>query len=316
MIDLIGSFAAIWLAFWFSLSVLSVLLYPAVKRLLFNLHPRYGSSLLLGYWAAPFLLSLISTTLLFLPAVESLLVGSHCHAACDDHVPVAQSAFLTWLGLVLAGGMLSVCLYRLLSHIKASFDLRRQFGLLGNPRADYQLIDSREPLVFTLGWWRPEVFVSHGILDRCGGDEMDIVLTHEREHLRRRDNLRLLLARVFGILLPAALSNRLMDDLRLLTEEACDFQAAENFGEVRVAEVLLKMQKLLQERTFLPPGVAIAFGEREVEERIVALLGAAKRYRPSAGQLGSLWVALFLCLVFIVEPLHHSSEWLLQIIGG
>jgi hypothetical protein len=37
----------------------------------------------------------------------------------------------------------------------------------------------------------------------------------------------------------------MMVDLQLMTEEACDFRAAEKFGHIAVAETLIKVKRLL-----------------------------------------------------------------------
>jgi Zn-dependent protease with chaperone function len=51
------------------------------------------------------------------------------------------------------------------------------------------------PEAFCAGLFRPRVHVTTGLLRTLAGRELDAVLAHEREHARRRDPLRLALAR-------------------------------------------------------------------------------------------------------------------------
>ena len=57
-----------------------------------------------------------------------------------------------------------------------------------------------DPRAFSFCYWfiRPRICLSSGLLSRLDRDELDAVLLHERSHLRRRDPLRLLVARYFA----------------------------------------------------------------------------------------------------------------------
>lgn len=54
------------------------------------------------------------------------------------------------------------------------------------------------PRAFCVGVLRPRVVVTTGALARLSARELDAVLAHERVHVRRRDGLRLLLARALA----------------------------------------------------------------------------------------------------------------------
>ncbi|RDH90866.1 MAG: hypothetical protein DIZ77_12270 [endosymbiont of Seepiophila jonesi] len=45
-----------------------------------------------------------------------------------------------------------------------------------------------------LGWLRPRIFMSCGMLRRLNSSELGVVMAHEQSHARRRDALRLALA--------------------------------------------------------------------------------------------------------------------------
>lgn len=316
MLDTLGSFATIWLSVWLLLSVLFVIVYPLVRVTLFKLHPRLGSNLLLAYLSAPFLMSLVSVVLLYFPGIEAILVDKHCHRDCAIHVPAFDSALLALPGLLLLGIILCVFVVKLCVNLIVAGKLRKQFQLLAKRQGEFYLIQSPDTLVFTLGWWNPAIYISEGLIDQCEAQDLEIVLCHEIEHRSRKDNLRILLVRVFHLLLPWPVVKNLLDDLRLLAEESCDFSAAARFGDVGVATALLRLQKITQHRRTLLPAFAAAFGEHQVESRIIALLSIAERRVLSSFQLGILCVSMLLYFVLIINPLHHGSEWLIAFLMG
>ncbi len=316
MINVLGTFSAIWLVLWVLLSVLFVLIYPVVRPLLFRLHPRYGSALLLFYWTVPFLASISSTLILFLPTVESVLVEAHCHTECLEHAPIIHSDGLAWFGVVIGSIVFVLLSAQFVLTMRRSVQLHRQFSSLGRSRGEYYAIKSQCPLVFTLGWWNPSIYVSDGLALGCDERDLSIILRHEQAHQERRDNLRLLLARLCSAILSQSLARQMMADLQLMTEEACDFRAAEKFGHIAVAETLVKVKRLLMAHPApLPMGV-LGFAEREVETRIMALLNAASRVSPKPWQLFLLGVGILLGLMLLVSPLHHGSEWVITFLAA
>jgi beta-lactamase regulating signal transducer with metallopeptidase domain len=314
MIHTIGTFFAICLVLWLALSIVFVALYPFMRSWFMSLHPRYGSLLLLAFWTAPFIASLSSTLILFMPSIDSVLIDPHCHSDCSSHVPLISSTGLAWFGFTTGSIVFLLLIYRLLHTMYQSLQLRRQFNFLGRKHGDYYTINSRSPLVFTLGWWKPRIYISEGLSRACANKDLSIVLLHEQAHQERRDNLRLLMARLCSAILIGRLARNVMNDLRLMTEEACDFRAAERFGHVAVAETLLKIKRLLMNQPSALPQHALAFAERDVESRVIALLKGSALISPRPWQLGLLSVLLIFGLVLMVGPLHHGSEWIIALL--
>lgn len=314
MINTIGTFSAIWLVLWLGLAVLFVFAYPLLRPFFLRLHPRHGSTLLLAWWVLPFAASLSSTLFLFMPTAENLLVDAHCHDECTSHVPLIDSPVLAWFGLVVGVLVVSVLLLRFVTTLRKSRQLHTQFDFLGKRRGPWFEMEAQCPLVFTLGWWRPRIYISSGLRRACDESDMQIILQHERAHQQRRDNLRLLMARLCCAILPAALAHRVLDDLQVVTEEACDFRAADAFGAVAVAQTLLKVKRLLMAQPAAVPTLAMAFAERDVEIRIKALLEATGRVSLHRWQLATLLSAGVLALVLLVGPLHHGSEWVISVL--
>ncbi|MFM1897152.1 MAG: hypothetical protein RLZZ385_2226 [Pseudomonadota bacterium] len=314
MIEVIGSFATIGLVLWLLLSIVFVLFYPVIRPALMATHPRNGSFLLLAYWSGPFLVSLFCTCLLYMPGLESLLVDAHCHADCGDHLPVLGSTGLAFVAIGLSLGILLLLTVRVVVNLLAGWRMQHEFAVLSHGGRRFRVIASDRPLVFTLGWWRPQIYFSEALLQQCTPGQLDVILSHEQEHSRRRDNLRLLLVRAFGLLLPARFYGQIKSDARSLIEQACDFRAAETYGAFAVAETLLHIQRLMQGLAQDVPRHAAAFLECDVETRITAVLEGRSRIVLSDAQVLVLMVLLAGCFMATVAPLHHASERMIALL--
>lgn len=92
------------------------------------------------------------------------------------------------------------------------------------------------------GLLRPRLLISAGLLRDLSSNELRAVLHHEREHLRRYDPLRLLLARAFAEALPSRRAfQELAARLPLAQELAADRAAIAAVGPHALARALLKV---------------------------------------------------------------------------
>jgi Zn-dependent protease with chaperone function len=167
-----------------------------------------------------------------------------------------------------------------------------------------------EPFAVTYGLIRPRILVSTGLAAALARDEVRAVLAHEREHLRHRDPLRLLAARLFAAwacYLPAA--RWLAGRAALGRELAADRAAAAQAGSGVLAGALLKLAS-----TPACPAVAAASpagaGPRSLEARVRQLeAGRPPRQRPAVSRLlasaGALTVMApaFLCCAALSQVL-------------
>src|SRR5690606_30291747 len=225
--------------------------------------------------ALPFLASLLSTIGLFSPMLEHGFFNFHDHehtADCLHHFPFLDA---WWLILPVLGLAVATALglaLRCVQQLRLSRRLMRQLSAVSEPRGErgeWRLLHDKESLVFTLGWLKNRIFLTRGLLEHCEPRDVAIILDHEREHARRRDNLRLLFGRLLTLFLPPRLARWWLDDLHLFTEAACDSHTAEAHGELAVAETLLRIQRLVPEQTHLGGRqLACAFTGSEIEGRI------------------------------------------------
>jgi BlaR1 peptidase M56 len=107
---------------------------------------------------------------------------------------------------------------------------------------DVIVVDDVEPRAFCSGFLRPQIFLSTGTLRDLRGDELEAVLAHEEHHRRRRDPLRIAIARVFShafFFLP--ILRRLSDRYCAMAELAADDAAVRTTrgGGATLASALL-----------------------------------------------------------------------------
>lgn len=309
MINALGTFSLIWLALWSGLTLVFLLAYQSFRPFLLKLHPDQGSTLLLMFWGAPLLLSFSASMMLFMPSVEGLLVNPHCHGSCQQHVPLIDTPALAWFGFALAVLVVAGLAGKFTVSVLKGLQMHRHFDALATRQHGYFLLEAEEPVVFTLGWWRPRVYVSRGMQKRCSPKELAVILDHEEAHRRRRDNLRLLLGRIFGITLPRPLCQVLQHDLQLLSEQACDFASAGRHGAFPVAETLVHVGRILHRAS--QPKQGLGFNGSDLGHRVHALLAFDQRRSLKSWHLRAIAVLMAIALLSAVDPLHHAAEWLI-----
>jgi beta-lactamase regulating signal transducer with metallopeptidase domain len=168
--------------------------------------------------------------------------------------------------------------------------------------------------VFTLGWWRPEVFVSKGLLGACSATQLAVILDHESAHESRKDNLLLLLGHVFVLLIPPYWRKQVTSDLHVLCEQACDFEAADKHNPILVAETLVHVGRLL--RNSVSPVGSMAFDGADLTARVNALLHKQERYKLRTWQLALITAVLCSALTVSLNPLHHSAEHFIALVDA
>lgn len=238
----------------------------------------------------------------------------HCHAhdhglhLCGVHGDVHSP--LMALGVVLLtiasvrGVALGTRLWR------ASSDIAT-LGSMGTRRGALVEVPGEVALCHATGVIRPRVLLSAGLRVRLGVPAIDAALAHEYAHLRRRDPAVLVLlqfASIFG--LPTL---GLTTAFRAAADEAADAEAAAEVGAITVAEALVRLARIVNERSAPPSPVALAFGAHPLERRVELLLGGPLSPEKARGLSLSVAVAIAVLLLGAIgaEPIHHLVEDLL-----
>ncbi|MBI3568870.1 MAG: M48 family metalloprotease [Gemmatimonadetes bacterium] len=163
---------------------------------------------------------------------------------------------------------------------------------------------------FTTGWWRPRVFVARDLPSRLSLDELEAVLAHEAEHVRRRDPLRLFLLRTLAAVLfwlPAI--RRLVDDLGDEVEITADDAAARSHA-LPLAAAILKMAGA----DLGVPDVSVGFQRADLFERRIrrlagedAMVGTHVSRRSIAAAAAAL-LAVWVSGVIVLHPLPAPGD--------
>jgi len=257
--------------------------------------------------------SFICSALLFFPAAETLLVREHCHTNCGTHLPLVNSAYIAWPGIALLVGMLVLFVVRGWQQVAAAKTFTRQLYALSDksPQGESRLLHDQTPLIFTVGFTHNTVFLSDGLRSACNDEELNIVFAHEEAHVKRKDNLRLLLARLFSLPIPSRVAVILHDDLKLFTESACDAWAAKRFDKFSVAETFLKIQRLVPRMNQSLYSVSSIHGA-DIENRVATLLNSDRLRKPPIAITTAFVVFGVGLLGACIDPLHHLIELVLQ----
>lgn len=199
--------------------------------------------------------------------------------ACDRWISAGGPAAVAGLALaLLALATLALGLRSAGRQVAATRRYLRSLPLADSERAisgtSYAVIESAEPQAFCAGYLRPRIYLSRGALETLEDHELEAIVAHELHHQRRRDPLRLLLARAIAdALFFIPLMRRISDRYRDLGELAADEAAVRRLdGHGPLAAALLKFSDPAARPA---PVVAVA------PERVDHLLGD-----PEAGRWG------------------------------
>lgn len=138
------------------------------------------------------------------------------------------------------------------------------------------LVELAAPIAFCHGCLRPRVLVSRGLVGLLDGAELEALLLHEREHLRRRDPLKvaagqLLSASLFFVPVVPALYRRYLVEKELAADRAAVLAQGTDRA---LAGALLKV--LEHDQPMAAPALG-ASADGALDLRIDALLGEPVR---------------------------------------
>lgn len=281
------------------------------------LPPAPRARVLLAWAAAPVAIATALVGLTLWPSLGASLglAVDHCPAhlghvhLCLHHLPARGPGIVGALALGAFALGAGACLLRAvrLAALGSRLAGARSFELPSGAG----VVDSPRPFAVTVGWLRPRVVVSTALVERLTPAQLDVVVSHERAHAERRDALAVTAARVLSLAHLPFVRRRILQDLTLACEQACDEVAARACGDrVLVAETIVAAERAAGAvPPFASPG--LAFGGAEVGDRVESLLaGPAEGATPR--HLGWLLLALGAALASAAPHVHHWTETLLD----
>jgi Zn-dependent protease with chaperone function len=281
------------------------------------LPPSLRARVLIAWAATPVAIATAMIVFALWPSLGAALglTTDHCPAhtghvhLCLHHLPTRGPGIVGALGLatfsIVAGsalvqGVRSAALAAILARAK-SFELASGVGV----------VESSRPFAVTVGWFRPGVLVSTALLERLTPTQLEIVIAHERAHAVRRDALAVTAARLLTLAHLPSVRRRILADLTLACEQACDEVAAQACGDrVLVAETIVATERAAASMG-PSPAVGLAFGGSEVVGRVESLLAAPI---DGVGARRALWILLAAgaALASAAPHVHHWTETLVD----
>lgn len=300
--------------------LLSGALYLPVRRFLRGLPPAAAADLLLAFASAPALAGLALVLLALAPSLAHLVgIGiDHCHEHghhahfCVTHAALWTGSGMDWLVLLVAGGAVVAFAGDLPRRLWQTRGIALALEALALPSPapmSWRVVDMDRPLALTAGLIRPRIYLSTRLLNALSPAELAAVVGHEQAHRRRRDAVRQLAAEALSRLHLAPIRRRLLADLSLASERACDEEAAfSSNGRLCVAGTLLKVARLNATQSPMDALLPTMTGA-DLEARIEALLRPVARRQLAPQSLlipGAGLMLAFGCLS--ADRLHHGVE--------
>ena len=133
------------------------------------------------------------------------------------------------------------------------------------------LIESKKQFAFCLGIRNPKIYMSTGLLTCLTTEELEVVLRHERYHLKNKDTLTMLIVSIGESLLPFfPIFSDFLANFRIEREIKADKDAIQGLGNKEPVISVLKKLLSVSSMTLI---TASAIADRDtLEPRILALV--------------------------------------------
>jgi len=320
-------FILAWVLFLALGSIASGVFYRFGRARVGRLEPRVRHRALVLFAAAPVAIACVLLLAVTIPALIAFIEPGldHClthddvHAhLCFQHLPPHGLHLGVMLGLV------AFFAYGGLRATTAALGARRALGLIrtlirtsgGHISGGMTVLATPAPICVTTGLWRPQVVISRGLLDHLDPAELQVLLAHERAHVRRRDPLVATLVRAFAFTHFAPVRAWLIRELDIAAEQACDAEAAHITGDrCAVAAAIISVERLSDgaPHGYIAP-YALGFGDSAVERRVHALLSEPTVFESTRLMAIMSTIALAATLLF-ADELHHLTETVLSLMA-
>ena len=179
---------------------------------------------------------------------------------------------------------------------------------LSHDHGQISVLPSALPAAFTAGLFAPRPYLTFAAMGKLSQEEVSIVLSHELEHARNKDPLRMLFLQFCESWLPGARLIRQNWEMR--REVECDSASIRSgFKPTQIAQTILKLQEALT--IFGTQDAVVSYSSRDTRSlkyRVQSLLSGRSQEATEGPSV--LWVAMtiFVALLFGHDPIHHILE--------
>lgn len=298
------------------ISVAVAVAYPHARHRIGSLAPEDRPGWILALCLAPAGGAFLITLVCLLPSLAGLgwHLTDHCYAhgsghphLCVTHLPSAGGGVLGIAALFVVAALVLAAIAHLVRTARLSRQLR---SVIDDSGGGTTTIVSSHPLAATIGILRPKVVLSSALRRSLRDDLVAAIEHHEQAHVRRRDPLVRTVARLAAVFHFPGTRRRLLCDLQLACEQACDEYAAREIGNrLTVARALLAVERLLASNRLPLPGFVAGFGSTGIAARVNAL--TEEPVERSRLWLSATLAGVLILLVAKADGIHHTTETLL-----
>ncbi|MCY4428353.1 MAG: M48 family metalloprotease [Halieaceae bacterium] len=174
---------------------------------------------------------------------------------------------------------------------------------------DNIVLESRTPVAFAAGLLSPRCYVTTGLIRQVTEAELDIILAHERAHIKHKDTQKKLFFALLASLYPKPIAQRLNRLFSLATEQLADAHVSQSYSVFDVAQTLVNAARIRRFSGNSVNTVSINyFIADDVDVRVRALL-APQTFR-SFPWAHCLLIMMLTTTLSIggVDTLHHLVE--------
>ncbi|SFM01449.1 BlaR1 peptidase M56 [Paenibacillus sp. 1_12] len=198
---------------------------------------------------------------------------------------------------------LSQRMYRKLLREQPDISSVQQANKLDVPEAaGIHIVSSKKPMAFTMGYLKPRIFVTTGLLHLLDNEEIKAVLYHEKQHQQSADPLKILIlslcASMFWYI---PLLKWMLHHYKIAREIVADQYAIQQLGSsIELGSALLKLVK--KSPAFTMPFTYASFADTSVNYRINQILDPQAKISfkpPITSTLISLQIIVLISILFV-----------------
>lgn len=302
-----------WTVLTVALSWLLAVLYPIFAHAIKGNNPERMALFTLLYGLLAPAATVVSLFLLSLPTLAFPFIADHCHDLnCTPHrLHMTTDTLEGIIFVVITVGLLTGVFAMMLMQLFSSQRKLLALSHLSEPtEAAYRVVDIPLHLAWCAGLFKPQVFLSRGLIESLTSEQLSIVLAHEWTHAVRKDNLRKWCLHWATIIWPKPTRKKIRHDFLNQIELACDLIAVRSRVQENDIDFLIDTLNVCSAASEADDPKQHSVTERKV----AALRLKEKKFRENKfiffktiGITGCLWLMVVVLGLRVGHPL---LEWL------
>lgn len=174
-----------------------------------------------------------------------------------------------------------------------------------------RLLSTSDRHAFTAGFLSPQVYVTEGLTEILGRDELQIVLLHEQAHAKHRDPLKKWLFSMLAGFMPSSVRRQQVRAMSLAMEQRADEAVLQQVPDRRsLAGRLLALIKIIDTRNDPAPANSCQFGGNSFQARLIYLIEGESHQSFPWVSLCVWGITLITVCLFSADTLHHLIEYI------